>query len=823
MYKNFYPLVAMLLTLVLFTSACGAAATLASATEEPTKAQLTEESTANTSSGGDTTPTEGGINSTDTRPADVQPSEEPPPGPSQNAPLVTANATQVLTGYLDIGYGDPPEDSGLPALITATLTKDNQLIAVLEIEYNPALQFQGHLVEVTGEFYVPEGKKEPRFRVQNIQDVIIIESTPSITASAALTGSQPWVMVLCRFNGDAFEPHDQAWYTNLFGTAYPGLNHYWQQLSYGNINLDGTQVTQWYELPEPRTGYIDGDGNAMLTKLAVDCATAADDDVNFPDFVGIHFSFNDSLDCCAWGGNRSLTFDGVTQNYRTTWFPPWGQSHHVIAHEMGHGFGFPHSTGPHDNPPSGLSVYVSQWDVMSRSGGTCAAADTTNFGGCLGQGTIAYHLGIDSWVPGGREASVADGNLQIFTVGQLYPLQADGSMLLIKVPINDSTTNFYTVELRRHASLGEDIYDQNIPDTAVLIHKVDTSRSGQDGQGMVVDDVADGNDNVNDAGSRWVAGETFLDTTNNILIAVRELNLQNPAVTAQVCVVNNATESTPPVTAATPSGTLGNAGWWVSPVTVALSATDDCTGVQTIFYQIDGGTIQSIPGSNGSLIVTTDGTHNINYWAQDYAGNIETSNTLTLAIDATAPVVYILTDKPQYTRSELITFSLSAIEADPPLGSGLASLSAELTTPNGAIPISDGTVVDPFLFNLGVYNFTAQAEDVAGNISSDAGSFELIATLESLLPTLQKLCADGEISKPGICKSLEAKLSAANNAHDRGNFNAMINELNAFLHELSAQKGKIVSQEAFDLLQQDVSSIIEQFGGVPAVATSELL
>ena len=71
-------------------------------------------------------------------------------------------------------------------------------------------------------------------------------------------------------------------------------------------------------------------------------------DVYFPSFVGINLMFNDDLDGFAWGGSFTLLRDGVTRTYRMTWVPPWGyENQGPIAHEMGHGFGLPHSSGPY--------------------------------------------------------------------------------------------------------------------------------------------------------------------------------------------------------------------------------------------------------------------------------------------------------------------------------------------------------------------------------------------------------------------------------------------------------------------------------------------
>src|SRR5439155_1105140 len=48
-------------------------------------------------------------------------------------------------------------------------------------------------------------------------------------------------------------------------------------------------------------------------------------------------------------------------------------------------------------------------------------------------------------------------------------------------------------------------------------------------------------------------------------------------------------DTVPPTTTATLSGTAGANGWFVSAVTVTLSATDATSGVTNISYQIDGG------------------------------------------------------------------------------------------------------------------------------------------------------------------------------------------------------------------------------------------
>src|SRR5207248_3076407 len=76
---------------------------------------------------------------------------------------------------------------------------------------------------------------------------------------------------------------------------------------------------------------------------------------------------------------------------------------------------------------------------------------------------------------------------------------------------------------------------------------------------------------------------------------------------------------TPPTTSASPSGAAGSNGWYTSPVTVGLSATDSASGVAATHYTVDGG-----PEQTGTAVaLTADGVHTILYWSADNAGNAE--------------------------------------------------------------------------------------------------------------------------------------------------------------------------------------------------------
>ncbi len=103
--------------------------------------------------------------------------------------------------------------------------------------------------------------------------------------------------------------------------------------------------------------------------------------------------------------------------------------------------------------------------------------------------------------------------------------------------------------------------------------------------------------------------------------------------------MGNATQSVPvdgqpPTTNASPTGTAGSNGWYRSAVTVALSATDDLSGVASTWYRADLGSWKRY---TSSFSVSGDGSHSVGYNSTDNAGNVEATKTLSFRIDTAAP------------------------------------------------------------------------------------------------------------------------------------------------------------------------------------------
>lgn len=444
-------------------------------------------------------------------------------------PVTAQQAT--LEGWFHIIWYDGAQGSGIKGEIYVLI--DDQ-------EQEHRLQLDVKLVEPFGGV-LALNRRRVRVVVEHAPGALPLGQEPvrvlsiqlgasQVAAERAITGPQPWVNLLCKFSDVATEPKDLSYFAGLMGNSYPGLDHYWREVSYNNINIVGSASQNWKTLPQPRSYYgATGSGtSADLTALFNDCTAVHDADVYFPDFVGINLIFNDLLDCCAWGGSRTATLDGVTKNYRVTWEPPWGYGNQgVMAHEMGHGWGWPHSSGPYGN------TYDSRWDVMSDIWDSCPPQDPTY--GCVGQGTISYHKDLGAWVPSARKFVPTLNTVTTIEIDRLNQPGSSTNYLMAQIPI-PASSRFYTVEARRFTG-----YDGTgkIPAEAVVIHHVDSTRSNDawvvdadgDLNGVCLTPGEDANCDPNDAGAQWTPGETYTDAANSIQIRVNSITATGFSVT----------------------------------------------------------------------------------------------------------------------------------------------------------------------------------------------------------------------------------------------------------------------------------------------------
>src|SRR5687767_3777117 len=85
--------------------------------------------------------------------------------------------------------------------------------------------------------------------------VLLLFATLQFLALGALgdgrpfRGSVKWSILLCRFTDGGAVPNDANFYRDMFVVnGAGGMADYWDDVSYGGIDLNGTDVRGWYPM-----------------------------------------------------------------------------------------------------------------------------------------------------------------------------------------------------------------------------------------------------------------------------------------------------------------------------------------------------------------------------------------------------------------------------------------------------------------------------------------------------------------------------------------------------------------------------------------------
>ena len=137
---------------------------------------------------------------------------------------------------------------------------------------------------------------------------------------------------------------------------------------------------------------------------------------------------------------------------------------------------------------------------------------------------------------------------------------------------------------------------------------------------------------------------------------------ENPPGTADA---STGLDTTKPVTtmALNPVTPNGQQGWYVSVVTVTLSATDGLSGVVSTWYKLDASAwnLYAAP-----LTVSSNGEHTVQYRSLDNAGNQENASSIAFKIDTIAPTTTrtlqgLLGSQGWYVTNVTVTLSASDV------------------------------------------------------------------------------------------------------------------------------------------------------------------
>lgn len=328
-------------------------------------------------------------------------------------------------------------------------------------------------------------------------------------AAAPVSGNTRWVTLMCRFSDIATEQKDKAFFQSQYGAAPGALGHYWNEVSCGKIDLAGSAAHGWFLLPQPRAFYITKNGDkdkANFDQLFKDCGAAADAEVDFTGVLGVNMMFNDDLDGSAWGGGGCATLEGVNMCKKTTWNPPWAFNNLApLAHEMGHGYGLPHS----DNSDGDDDPYDNPWDVMSDAWRN--ATSSTTFG-ALPKPINIYQRERLGWVDAARKQSIAGSNDTRVRITLDFASLAGSSskqMVVLAMPqvSGDPYRNtIYTLEARKRTGS----YEAKLAGDTVIIHALQNY-----GNAKSIDADNPAANVANNEGSMFKVGEMWTSPDQN--------------------------------------------------------------------------------------------------------------------------------------------------------------------------------------------------------------------------------------------------------------------------------------------------------------------
>jgi hypothetical protein len=163
---------------------------------------------------------------------------------------------------------------------------------------------------------------------------------------------------------------------------------------------------------------------------------------------------------------------------------------------------------------------------------------------------------------------------------------------------------------------------------------------------------------------------------------------------------------------------------------VTLVAVDyplnKASGVDVTYYKLDGGTQTEYTGP----FTIGEGTHTVEYWSVDNAGNVEGVNTATFTVDTTEPTVELTSPEAgiYFLGNKLLNFGSKAIcigkvpiaaDADDGTGSGIARVLFDVNGDTGY----DATAPYEYTFrgmNFGSLDISATAIDNKGLMSDPA-------------------------------------------------------------------------------------------------------
>ncbi|MCB8982748.1 MAG: hypothetical protein H6659_02890 [Ardenticatenaceae bacterium] len=338
----------------------------------------------------------------------------------------------------------------------------------------------------------------------------------AIKTRDSMNDTQNWATLMCKFSDVSTEPQGASFFNDMFErTSGPSLKEFWQEVSYNNISDITTDVYGWFTLPHNRAyyGFSEATAGYNVTPIVQDCVDAANATVNFAPYDAVAVMLNSPSPVAITTLFPINYPDGALINLGAITIPSNKYNLALVAHEMGHAYGLPHSF-------ANGNEYQNPWDLMGIASGYRCFVNADPIYSCLGQHTIAAYKEYLGWITPAQKFTAPQGDSTITLERLALPQTTNYRMAVVA---GDSET--YTIEARQRVG-----YDAKLAGDAVLIYR---------GQG---DDLIDTNGSpYDDDGAMWLPGETFTDAANDITIHVASatatgfvLNIHNGSTPSQL-------------------------------------------------------------------------------------------------------------------------------------------------------------------------------------------------------------------------------------------------------------------------------------------------
>jgi hypothetical protein len=261
----------------------------------------------------------------------------------------------------------------------------------------------------------------------------------------------PWLVLLCKFNDDATpDPNPPEFYQALFRNPnVENVVSYWNDITYGEMDLTGSDVRGWLRLDQNRADYLGLPTRLDLVNWAKQKAT--DSGINVGDYYGVIVYMSVRTDLFGSAG-RFVVCD-IDSNLAQ------------IQQEVGHGYGLQHSRSV-----ASPTDYQNPYCIMS--GLTFGGSDPTfidNRFGQSGPGLCSPFLFAQGWLPESRIVRVATNGrtpapteLTLAPLGERNPAHPQVAIFGFDSP-QELT---YFVEYRAGG------WDRGLAQNAIVIHQM---------------------------------------------------------------------------------------------------------------------------------------------------------------------------------------------------------------------------------------------------------------------------------------------------------------------------------------------------------------